>query len=320
MEARMPSLAGRNVVITGAGGLIGAAVTRALVECQAAVRALLGPSSADVASPPDSIQGVYGEVDNPGLMTDLVRQADVVIHLAGPPSVAGSFTAPVEYARVHTMGTVTLLEACRQHGVSRFLYISSAEVYGQPAVNPVPEDHPLCPRSPYGAAKVSGEAFVQAFTRASAMEAVILRPFSIFGPGTPTRSVLGTIVTQACRGEAIQVMDGRPVRDYCFIDDLVDVILLCSTAPLPQSCRVYNIGSGIGTSVSCLARRVLDALGRDLPMLVVPRRDRPPVADILELVSDPTRAHRELGWHTKISLKVGLQRLLRETTASREGI
>ena len=306
----MTSLTGQSVVVTGAGGFIGAAVTRALVGCQAVVQALLGPPHTDVVLPPKPVNSTYGEIDNPAVVVPLVRQADIVIHLAGPPSVAASFAAPGEYARVHTMGTVTLLEACRRSGVRRFVYISSAEVYGQPMVNPVTEEHPLRPRSPYGASKVSGESFAQAFARAYAFETVILRPFSVFGPGIPERSILGTIMAQACQGETIRVMDERPVRDYCFVDDLVDIILLSCTLALPEPCRIYNVGSGIGTSVSCLVHQVLEVLGRDLPVQVVPQRDRPPVADILELVSDSTRARQELGWHTKTSLKAGLQRIL----------
>ena len=111
-------------------------------------------------------------------------------------------------------------------GVTRFVHASSAEVYGAPAVEVdlVPESAPLVPRSPYGAAKVGAEAVVGATSRTTGLDAVVLRPFSVFGPGMRRSSLLGTILEQVGRGGPVLLLDPSSVRDHCYVDDVADAV------------------------------------------------------------------------------------------------
>ncbi len=299
-----------HMLVTGAGGFIGSAVTRALVQRDVSVSALLGPPGAAVVPPPEGSAHALAEIDDLPELVRLASDAEVIIHIAGPPSVAASFSNPAEYARVHVVGTATVLEACRQVDARRLVYISSAEVYGQPKINPVTENFLTSPRSPYGAAKLGGEAYVETCARAFGFEAVILRPFSVYGPGGSERSVLGTIWRQALHGCEIKIQDPRPVRDYCFIDDLVEAIWLSCIRPQSDQVRTYNIGTGVGTSVGQLIEHILEILHLDLPIQVASQTDRPAGTDILELISDSTRALDELGWRAETSLKKGLKRTI----------
>jgi UDP-glucose 4-epimerase len=268
------------------------------------------PGAALVA-PPAGIEAWQGEVDDPAVLAPLVAGAALVLHLAGPRSVAASFGAAAAYARIHVAGTAALVQVCAGAGVARLIHVSSAEVYGQPARNPVREDAPLAPRSPYAAAKAGAEAFVLAGSVAGGFEAVIARPFSVYGPGMAPDTLLGALVRRARSGDPVAVFDPRPVRDYCHVDDVVAALVACCTAALPEPTRVYNLAGGVGLSVAALAGRVLAAAGRPGAPGLVPQADRPREADILALVGDPGRAARELGWRTTTSLDAGLSAMLR---------
>jgi nucleoside-diphosphate-sugar epimerase len=305
----MPELGGKTVLVTGGGGFIGARVVRTLAAGGAAVRALLGPPGFAAAAPPAGVATAFAEVGDLAALTGLAAGADVVVHLAGPPGVAASFDDPVRYARVHVEGTVTVLEACRRAGVGRLVHVSSAEVYGRPSSNPVAESHPVRPRSPYGAAKAGAEHFVGAFARSFGLAAVILRPFSVYGPGLARHSLLGTLLQQVRQGDALTVADPRPVRDYCYVDDVAEAVARACTVPAPEP-AVFNVGSGTGTSVADLAALLLDVAGRRLPLRTDPGRGRPGAADLLHLVADVGRARQGLGWVAATPLPRGLRQTL----------
>jgi nucleoside-diphosphate-sugar epimerase len=297
------------VFVTGAGGFIGSAVVRALAGRGAEVRALAGPPGEQILQPPAEVEPVYADIEDQKTLVRMAAGASVAIHLAGPPSVAGSFRAPLEFGRVHASGTLAMLEACRTARVSRFVYVSSAEVYGRVSANPVTEDHPLQPRSPYGASKAAAEQFVQAYAHTSGMKTVVLRPFSVYGPKLPLTSVTGTILRQTLWEDEIVLGDLRPVRDYCFLDDVVEGVLRAATVPC-LSANVFNLGTGVGTSVGDLAGLASRLAGRRLPIRSDPSRRRPPGTDIDELVADRGNAAAALGWSPAVSLEDGLHRTL----------
>lgn len=299
------------IAITGGGGFIGSRLVRAFRDAGASVRVLLGAPGAKVVMPPNDVDARFGDIEDPAVVMPLVRGATAVVHLAGPPSVAASFQAAVSYARVHVTGTAAVADACARAGVGRLVYVSSAEVYGQPRRNPVPEDTAVSPRSPYAAAKVGAEAFIRAGAVAGHFEAVIGRPFLVYGPGMPPTSLLGSIVRQARQQDVIEVVDPRPVRDYCFVEDVVSALMASCSAPLPEPVRVYNFGSGVGLSVGELAQRVLALQGHAGSVRTAQTTDRPRAADILELISDSSRAASELAWRARTDIDVGLFEMLR---------
>jgi nucleoside-diphosphate-sugar epimerase len=302
-------LKGQTIAVTGGGGFIGSTVVRALAQEGAAIRTLLGPPGQAVQEAPRGVSAVRGDVGDLATLLSLADGAGAVIHLAGPPGVAVSFEQPALYARVHVEGTVNVLEACRRAGVRRLIHVSSAEVYGRPRRNPVAEDHPLEARSPYAAAKIGAERFVEAFAHAHGLQAVLLRPFSVYGPGLAPGSLIGTLFRQARAGQAVVLADLEPVRDYCYLGDVVRGILRACAAPLPPLCT-FNLGSGKGVSVAELAQAVLDVMGRDLPVCADPARRRPGAAEIRHLVADSTRAARVLGWTADTPLREGLRHTL----------
>jgi UDP-glucose 4-epimerase len=195
--------------------------------------------------------------------------------------------------------------------VSRLVHVSSAEVYGAPLTDRVAESHRLQARSPYAAAKIGAEHMVHAFAVSSGLQAVILRPFSVYGPSQSPRSLLATLLQQARNADALVVADLRPVRDYCYVDDVAAAVVRACALATPETVT-FNVGSGTGTSVTDLATLALDVVGRTLPLRADPTRGRRPQnADILHLVADIERARQGLGWVATTPLRRGLQQTVR---------
>jgi nucleoside-diphosphate-sugar epimerase len=302
-----PLLDTKIVVVTGAGGFIGTAVVKAMLRHGASVRALMGPPGQTVSAAPEGVLTAFCDITDASVVRELVEGSDAVVHLAGPASVRESFEKATEYARVHVGGTATVLDACREAGIRRLVYISSAEVYGRPETELVNEHQRLEARSPYGAAKIGAEKLVEASTLNTGIEAAILRPFSIYGPGLSRRSVLGTILYQAKSDDCIRLQTLKPIRDYCYLDDLARAIVLACVSELYSRC-VINIGTGIGTSIAELAQLVLKVRGLNLPIIECTNKERPATAEIFRLVADGRTARRVLGWSSRTPLALGIQR------------
>jgi nucleoside-diphosphate-sugar epimerase len=294
------------IFVTGAGGFIGSALVAALITSGKQVRALVGAPGDRVRELPGSVPITRADITDLASICHLTDGANVVVHLAGSPSVGASFASAAEYARVHVAGTATVLEACRRTLVRRFIYVSSAEVYGCPQTNPVMEDHPRQARSPYAAAKIGAEQFVESFVYAFGIDAVVLRPFSIYGPGLSPQSLIGTIIRQARLNESIVLDDLRPVRDYCYLPDLTDAIERACTVRT-SGLSTLNIGTGLGTSVAELATLILEILGRDIPVTEGARKQRPGTSQIYCLIADSQLAGDVLRWFPKWSLRSGLE-------------
>jgi len=303
-------LANRRILVTGAGGFIGRHVVRLLSNSGAQVRALVGVREEYPDFKVDGVEASWGDIEERPLLRQLTRDINCVVHLAGPPSVSRSFAMADEFHRVHVGGTAALLATSHAAGAARFVYVSSAEVYGQPSNNPVAEGAPLRPRSPYGVAKAEAEQRVASHARAVLMEALILRPFSVYGPGAAHTSLVHTLVDQARSGRPIRLADLRPVRDYCYVQDVADAIVrACSVGGI--GCDTFNVGTGRGTSVRELGELVLRALDASAPIDEEPGRRRPDSVEILELVADVSHSSEALKWTARTPLEVGLRKWLK---------
>ena len=298
----------QTVVVTGGNGFLGSAVARELVRTGARVRVLAGPPGKDSRPLDFAVEALASaDIEDVARYSALFAGADVVVHAAGPPSVADSFLHPMEFMRVHALGTTAVLEVCRAAKVKRIVYISSAEVYGDTGGPDVLESNLTNARSPYAAAKIAGEQMVRAFWSSGTLEVVVLRPFSLYGPGMSSRGVVAEILAQAALGRQIQIRDPHPVRDFCFISDAAcGVVAACSLRP--DAFTICNLGSGTGTSIGELAKLAAELSGAT--EVVEAGDKRPWGTEFRRLVADTTAASELLQWRAATPLRDGLRKTI----------
>ena len=272
------------VVVTGASGFVGRAVCGALVRAGADVHAVSRRRG-------DAPAGVTSHVVESYSATPAL--GGVLLHLAGE-SVASRVTAEVE--RVHLADVDALLSK----GFRRFVFASSAVVYGAHGVRPFSEQDTLAPVGRYAALKVALEA------RLDRTRDAIARLANVYGVGQSSAGVLSHVLSQVDAAGPLTVRASWPVRDFVFIDDAAEALArLC----LSEVTGPFNVGTGVGTSVESLARLVLAASGQ--PGRGVISETRPEAPSVVTLNCE--RAERELGWRARTPIAEGLSHLVRKS-------
>jgi len=295
-----------NFLITGAAGFLGSALANRLAWEGQQVRGLDDLSTGDPNVLHPEVLFTRGDVnDRPKLWT-LLQEVDCVYHLAARVSVPESVSYPREYNAVNVGGTVSLMEAMRDVGVRRVVLISSGAVYGDQQEQPLSENAPPDPRSPYAVSKLAAEFYVHTIGQLWGIETVSLRVFNAYGPGQHLPAshppVIPYMLRQSVRGGTITIhSSGTQTRDYVFIDDVVSAMVAASTAPNLNN-LVINVGSGVETSVRELSGIVQQAVGRQAEVVFNPRTD--PGAS--RMCADLTLAGNKLSYQPRIALPEGL--------------
>ncbi len=296
-----------NFLITGIAGFLGSHLANYLVREGHQVRGLddLSAGNPDVLSP--DVLFTRGDVnDRPKLWT-LLQEVDCVYHLAARVSVPESVLYPREYNAVNVGGTVSLMEAMRDVGVRRVVFISSGAVYGDRGEQPLQESASPNPRSPYAVSKLSAEYYVHTIGDLWGIETVSLRVFNAYGPGQrlpPSHApVIPNFLRQAVRGSSLVMHgDGSQTRDYVFVDDVVSAMISAATAPGINH-LVINIGSGTETAVRDLVRIIMEVSGVKAEVITNPRTD----PGVSRMCADLSLAREKLGYQARISLREGLR-------------
>lgn len=291
------------VALTGAGGFIGSAILRHFLNKGIDVAAHAGPVG--VNTPLNDVPVRAFDICDVEELRKLVSGCNLVVHAAGPPSVADSVERPRYFVQAHVLGTACVVEAMRSAGVGSIVYISSAEVYGSPQAPAIKEDQRLAPRSPYGASKAAAELLLQTAAPTYGFGGYILRPFSVYGRGMSPASLLESILSQADRQDEIAVHDLSPVRDYCFVDDLAELVVSAALNPR-KGFTVLNAAFGKGYSVGEVIAAAAAATGRPLRSIELGPQ-RPREMEIRRLVADVEAARQELGWRARHDLEEGIR-------------
>lgn len=296
-----------NFLITGAAGFLGSALANQLAREGQQVRGLDDLSTGNPASLFEDVLFTRGDVnDRPKLWT-LLQDVDCVYHLAARVSVPEFMLYPREYNAVNVGGTVSLMEAMRDVGVRRVVFISSGAVYGDQGEQPLREEAIPKPGSPYAVSKLSSEYYVRTIGQLWGIETVILRVFNAYGPGQNLPAshppVIPNFLRQAVRGGTIVVhSDGSQTRDYVFVDDAVRAMVAAATAPEINELTI-NVGSGTETSIRAVARLAMELTESHAEIVHNPRSD----AGVSRMCADLTLAGQRLSYTPRVSLADGLR-------------
>jgi len=296
-----------NFLITGAAGFLGSKLANSLAREGHQVRGLDDLSTGDPQALSPDVLFTRGDVnDRPKLWT-LLQEVDCVYHLAARVAVPESVLYPREYNAVNVGGTVSLMEAMRDVGVRRVVFISSGAVYGDQGEQPLKETAHPNPRSPYAVSKLAAEYYVRTIGDLWGIETVCLRVFNAYGPGQhlpPSHPpVIPNFLRQAMRGGTLVMHgEGLQTRDYVYVDDVVSTMIAASTAPGINH-LVINIGSGVETSIRDLVRLVGETTGAKLEVLTNPRTS----PGVSRMCADISLARAKLGYQPRFSLAQGLR-------------
>ena len=300
-----------NYLVTGGAGFIGSHITTRLVEDGHSVRVLDNLSTgsrANIAHLAGRIEFIDAEITDAKLVRMAVKGIDTVFHLAALASVPRSIEQPLQTHNACVTGTVTLLDVAQQEGVRRIVYAASSSAYGDQPEMPKHERQIPSVLSPYAAAKLAGEYYMQAFANCYPLETVCLRYFNVFGPrqdpGSPYSAVIPLFVKALLTGERpIIYGDGKQSRDFTYVDNVVEANLLAAHAE-GVSGKVYNVACGNSFSLLDLLTTLCQLL--ECPFDPEFATQRP--GDVKHSWADISSAERDLGYNVKVGFHEGLRR------------
>jgi len=308
-----------NILICGGAGYIGSHMVRILVGQGHQVVVFDNLSTGHKEAVPRGVELVQGDLLRPVELGALFsrQQFDAVMHFSAKSLVGESVIYPALYYANNVVGTMNLLEAMRDHGVSRFIFSSSASIFGNPLQERIDESHPQAPINPYGETKVMVEHILRDYHAAYGLRSVSLRYFNAAGADPsgdigeshlPETHLLPNILYSLLTGKnELKVFgreyttpDGTCVRDYIHINDLCDAHLLAlSFLEKNDGAHGFNLGNGNGFSVLEMIHAAEQVTGRKIAFISAPPRSGDPAT----LVADSTLAVRQLDWqpnYTKI--------------------
>jgi UDP-glucose 4-epimerase len=286
-------------VVTGGAGFIGSHVVDTLLDRGDDVAVVDSFATGSRENLRDEATLIERDIRED--LRDAVAGAEVVFHLAAQADVGTSVERPEYDAEVNVLGTLRVLEAARAAGAHVVFSSTGGAVYGETA-RPAREDDPLTPLAPYGASKLAGEQYLATWNRLHGTGHVTLRFANVYGPRQLPKlegGVIAIFMNRIAAGEPVTIFgDGEQTRDFVYVADVVAAML----AAAKHRGGVFNVGTGIETSVNRLYAVMQEITGTDADPEYAPAR----LGDLLRSSVDVTRAERELGWRPEGTLEAGL--------------
>lgn len=254
---------------------------------------------------------INGDVRSLDLLEKIMRDVDVIIHLAAQIHVDRSLLEPKLTYDINVFGTLNVLELARRYDVEKVVHTSTSEIYGSAQYVPMDEKHPLNAPHPYGASKIAADRTCSAYTQAYGLNVCILRPFNTFGPRQKDFGYGGAIsifVKRVLNDTPPTIYgDGEQTRDYMYIKDLVRAydLVVKRNKPLRQP---INFGTGVEIRIIDLTNKIIELCGKEGKMKPVHIAPRP--GEVRRLVADYTKAKEILGWEPQYKIEDGLKEFI----------
>ncbi len=299
------------ILVTGGAGFIGSHLTERLLQEGHSVKVL---DNFDDYYPPEikqknltkcmenpNFELITGDVRDKETVQKAMEGVDAVIHEAAQAGVRVSVENPEKTVSVNMDGMLNVLVAAKDAKVKKFVFVSSSSVYGKTHYLPYDEKHPTEPISPYGVTKVAGEGMCRVFSELYGMEIPMLRYFTVYGPRVRPDLAINKFFKKAMKNEKIEIYgDGSKTRDFTYVGDIVEGTILAlekgKTGP-------YNLGGGNRISVKELAEKIVQIAGSSSELTYTEDQ----AGDVIDTLSDATKAKEELGWEPKMKIDEGLR-------------
>jgi len=311
----------KKILVTGADGFIGSHLTEELVRQGYDVRAFVYYNSFNSWGWLDHVDhGVRASLDvfaggirDPHGVKEAMKGCNAVLHLAALIAIPYSYHSPDTYVDTNVKGTLNVVQAARQLGVSRVIHTSTSEVYGTARFVPITEEHPLQGQSPYSASKIGADQIALSFHSSFGTPVTIVRPFNTYGPRQSARAVIPTVISQIASGQKIIKLGSlHPTRDFNYISDTVAgfIAALDSDQGLGE---VVNIGSNFEISIGETVAMIAELMQADIVVESDEVRVRPDKSEVERLWADNAKALKLFGWSPRYAGKDGLRRGLAKT-------
>ncbi len=293
----------QKIIVTGGAGFLGKHLCRALSAAGAAVTVVDLKENTEFPT-------IIADVQDSAKMLSVIRDADVVFHLASLIEAGESVKNPQRFVDFNISGTVSVLEAMRQNGIKTFIFSSSAAVYGEPQQVPIHEDDRTMPINPYGMTKLAMEALLSSYVASHQFSGVALRYFNLYGPEEhhqPESHAIPRFISQILHDQEVTVWgDGGHLRDFVYIDDIVDAHLkaITLTQQQPEKYHYMNLSTMEPVAVKDVIAQLEKLLGKKANIVNFP--DRP--GDPRVLTADVSKAQELLGWKAQVDFATGLQK------------
>ena len=310
-----------NVVITGADGFIGSHLTESLVKLGCNVTAFTMYNSLNSWGWLDTIDKkiidntkvISGDIRDQRSVNNLCHKADYIFHLASLIAIPYSYESPYSYLQTNALGTLNVLEYCREKGIKQLIHTSTSEVYGDFNKIPIDENTPVIAKSPYSATKIAADQLAYAYYSSYDIPVSIIRPFNTFGPRQSNRAIIPTIITQLIDNKKdVKLGSLYPTRDFTYVKDTVKGFIAMTNKKKSLG-EVINIGSGHEISIEDLFLLINSIINTDIKIKKDRSRIRPKKGEVNRLKANNKKAKDLIGWTPEYHGKQGLKKAMIET-------
>ncbi len=309
------SLQGERVLVTGGLGFIGSNLARRLADLGARVSVIdpLAPNhgglEVNLAGYEDRIDVRIGDMGDAALAADIAGEARVIFNLAGHTSHLDSMRDPLHDMDINCGAQLQFLEMCRANTGAKIVFASTRQIYGRPQQLPTPETHPLTPVDINGIHKLAGESYHRLYSDVYGLRATILRLTNTYGPRMRVKDAkqtfLGIWIRLALEGQPFEVWGGEQLRDFSYVDDVVEAMLVAAETPATDG-KVFNLSGEPVLSLAAVARTLADQTGGPYEVKAFPEERKK--IDIGDFYADDRLFRSVTGWTPKVDFEEGLAR------------
>jgi NAD dependent epimerase/dehydratase len=320
-ERCIVKLDNKKILVTGADGFIGSHLTETLVKRGLDVRAFVYYNSFNSwgwldHSKPEILKALEifsGDIRDPHGVKKAMQGCDVVFHLAALIAIPYSYHSPDTYVDTNVKGTLNIVQAAHELGLTKVVHTSTSEVYGTARFVPITEEHPLQGQSPYSASKIGADQMAISFYNSFETPVAIVRPFNTYGPRQSARAIIPTVISQIASGaKAIKLGSLHPTRDFNYVSDTINGFIAAAECDQAVG-QVINIGSNYEITVGETVQLIADIMDTRIDIETDQQRLRPAKSEVERLWADNTKAKSLLGLKQQYAGKEGLRRGLTET-------